>query len=93
MSAAPAIRRKVTIVNARGLHARASAKFVETACAYKADVTVARDGETVSGASIMGLLMLGAGPGVEIEISADGAEAEAAVAALVRLVEARFHED
>lgn len=81
------------ICNTRGLHARASAKFVKLASSFDAEVEVTRDGVTVNALSIMGLLMLGAGNGCGIEIVAEGAEAEAAVAALVELVERRFDED
>ena len=68
--------RTVEIVNERGLHARASAKFVKLAGGFDAEVTVSRDGQTVDARSIMGLMMLAAGPGSTIEISAEGAEAE-----------------
>jgi phosphocarrier protein len=85
--------RTVDICNARGLHARASAKFVKLASAFDAEVKVSRDGQTVDARSIMGLMMLAAGPGCEIEISAEGPEAESAVSALVELVEGRFDED
>ena len=85
--------RTVEIINERGLHARASAKFVKLAGGFDAEVTVSRDGQTVDARSIMGLMMLAAGPGSTIEISADGAEAGPAVEALVGLVEARFDED
>ena len=88
-----AAQRIVEIVNKRGLHARASAKFVKLAAAFDAEVTVSRDGTTVDARSIMGLMMLAAGPGSAIEIAADGAEAEAAVAALEALVSAKFDED
>ena len=84
---------RVEIINKRGLHARASAKFVKTASAFKADIRVAKDGAEVDARSIMGLMMLAAGPGCCIDISARGADAEAAVAALVALVAARFGED
>lgn len=83
----------VEITNERGLHARASAKFVKLAGAFDADVTVTRDGATVDARSIMGLMMLAAGPGSEIVIRAEGREAEAAVEALVELVANRFEED
>lgn len=86
-------KRTVDICNARGLHARASAKFVKLASTFDADVKVSREGQSVDARSIMGLMMLAAGPGCEIEISAEGPEAEAAVAALVELVEGRFDED
>ena len=81
------------ICNTRGLHARASAKFVKLASSFDAEVHVTRDGVTVNALSIMGLLMLGAGNGCGIEIAAEGAEADAAVAALADLVERRFDED
>ena len=85
--------RTVEIVNKRGLHARASAKFVKLASGFDAEVRVSKDGQTVDARSIMGLMMLAAGPGCCIEIEAEGAEAEAAVAALQELVTARFDED
>ena len=85
--------RSVDIVNERGLHARASAKFVKLAATFDAEVTVSKDGATVDARSIMGLMMLAAGPGCCIEIEAEGAEAEAAVAALEQLVTAKFDED
>jgi phosphocarrier protein HPr len=88
-----AATRTVEIVNKRGLHARASAKFVKTASAFDAEVRVSKDGQTVDARSIMGLMMLAAGPGCSIEIEAEGAEAEAAVQALEQLVTARFDED
>ena len=81
------------ICNTRGLHARASAKFVKLASTYDAEVCVTRDGVTVNALSIMGLLMLGAGNGCAIDISAEGAQAEAAVAALAALVARKFDED
>ena len=81
------------ICNQRGLHARASAKFVKLASSFESDIHVTRDGQTVNARSIMGLLMLGAGNGCGIEISGEGPEAEAAVAALAELVERKFDED
>ncbi|MFN3521249.1 MAG: HPr family phosphocarrier protein [Phenylobacterium sp.] len=86
-------RRIVEIVNERGLHARASAKFVKMAGAYDAEVTVSRDGQTVDARSIMGLMMLAAGLGSTIEIAAEGAQAAEAVEALAALVAGRFDED
>jgi phosphocarrier protein HPr len=86
-------RRTVEVVNARGLHARASAKFVKAAAQFDAEVRVTRDGQTVDAQSIMGLMMLGAGPGSVLEITAEGAEAEAAVDALCQLVSDRFDEE
>ena len=83
----------VEIVNQRGLHARASAKFVKLAASFDADIRVTKDGHTIEAASIMGLMMLAAGPGAEIEITAEGEEADEAVAALVDLVARRFDEE
>jgi phosphocarrier protein len=85
--------RTVEIINKRGLHARASAKFVKLAGSFDAEVKVSKDGQTVDARSIMGLMMLAASPGCSIEIQAEGKEAEAAVQALAELVEARFEED
>ena len=92
MSEAP-IARTVTIVNERGLHARAAAKLVQTAGRFQARVTVARGGEEVGAGSIMGLLMLAAGPGSDVAISATGADAAEAMAAIVKLIEAGFGEE
>ena len=85
--------RSVEIVNERGLHARASAKFVKLAGAFDAEVTVSKDGATVDARSIMGLMMLAAGPGCCISIHAEGPQAAAAVDALARLVASRFEEE
>lgn len=85
--------RRVVIINRRGLHARAAAKFVDTAAAFDATVAVTNAGQTVPGTSIMGLMMLAAGPGSEIELSAEGPAATAALDALARLVAGRFGED
>ncbi|MFZ3008613.1 MAG: HPr family phosphocarrier protein [Phenylobacterium sp.] len=85
--------RSVEIINKRGLHARASAKFVKMASTFDAEVTVSKDGATVDARSIMGLMMLAAGPGCCIEIQAEGAEAEPALDALAKLVADRFDED
>ena len=81
------------VVNARGLHARASAKFVKAAAQYDAEIHVTRDGQTVDAQSIMGLMMLGAGPGSQLEITARGADAEAAVEGLRQLIADRFDEE
>jgi phosphocarrier protein HPr len=89
----PTARASAGICNTRGLHARASAKFVKLAGSYDAEIKVTRDGVTVDARSIMGLLMLGAGNGCSIEIEAEGDEAEAAVEALVDLIARRFDED
>ena len=86
-------RESVEIVNNRGLHARASAKFVEVVEAHDARAKVAKDGMEVSGDSIMGLLMLGASRGTTIDVTTSGAEAEKLADALEALVAARFGED
>jgi phosphocarrier protein HPr len=85
-------RRTVAIVNRKGLHARAAASFVRLAGGFDARVSVAAKGQTVSGHSIMGLMLLAAGPGTRIVISAEGAAAAAAVAALAKLVTDGFDE-
>jgi len=83
----------VPITNRRGLHARASAKFVTLASSFDAEVTVTHDGQSVTGTSIMGLMMLAAAMGDTIQISATGPEAEAALAKLAGLVLDKFGED
>ena len=88
-----AIVRSLAIINQRGLHARASAKFVQTVEKFDADVRVTRCGETVGGTSIMGLMMLAAGPGCEIELLAAGADAEPALLAIAELIQRKFDED
>jgi phosphocarrier protein HPr len=93
VSAAEALRRSVTIVNKRGLHARAAAKFVKLSDTFDADIRVAKGGVEVSGLSIMGLMMLAAAPGCSIEITASGAEAAEAMAALEQLVADKFGEE
>ena len=90
---AGAISRELLIINKRGLHARASAKFVQTVERFSAEVWVTRGGETVGGTSIMGLMMLSAAPGTTIVVSAIGPEAEAAIAAISALVERKFNEE
>jgi phosphocarrier protein HPr len=85
-------QRTVTICNKRGLHARAAARFVKLAWQFDAEVSVRKNGTTVSGRSIMGLMMLAAGPGTAIELAATGREAERAVAALADLVAGGFDE-
>jgi phosphocarrier protein HPr len=88
-----AIMRVLRISNQRGLHARASAKFVQTVEKFDVDVQVSRGNETVGGTSIMGLMMLAAGPGSEITVVASGRERDEVVAALELLVNGRFGED
>jgi phosphocarrier protein len=92
-AAAVVVRRVATICNQRGLHARAAARFVKTAGLFDAEVLVRKNGTEVSGRSIMGLMMLAAAPGTAIELTGRGPEAEAAVAALARLIECKFDED
>ena len=92
-SASKPRRATVTIRNKRGLHARASAKFVQCAERFDAAVSVTREGTRVTGTSIMGLMMLAAAPGAELLIEVEGPEAKEALAALVALVEGGFGED
>ena len=87
------LKATVEIVNERGLHARASAKFVKTAAAFDAEVKVAKDDHVVDAQSIMGLMMLAAGPGSVIEITAEGPAAAEALEALEHLVRERFDEE
>jgi phosphocarrier protein len=87
------LTRDMLIVNQRGLHARASAKFVQLVGSYEADVTVEKDGTSVGGTSIMGLMMLAAGPGAHIRVTASGRDAEHAITALEALVADRFGEE
>jgi phosphocarrier protein HPr len=88
-----ALSRELPIVNRKGLHARATAKFVQCVDRFEADVKVTRCGETVGGDSIMGILTLGAGPGSTITVSASGADAREVLDALADLVSSRFGED
>jgi phosphocarrier protein HPr len=88
-----AIVKHIPIVNQRGLHARASAKFVQTVEKFDAEVRVTRCGESVGGTSIMGLMMLAAGPGTSITVTATGNESAEVMAALEALVGARFGEE
>lgn len=89
----PAIVKELAIINQRGLHARASAKFVKCAEGYDADITVSRDGQTVPATSIMGLMMLAAAMGTSITVEASGPQAEAALSALEALVASKFDEE
>ena len=90
---AGAISRQLLIINKRGLHARASAKFVQLVEKFSAEVWVTRGGETVGGTSIMGLMMLAAGPGTTVTVSAIGPEAQAAIDAIAALVADKFNEE
>ena len=87
------LQRELDITNQRGLHARASAKFVKCAEAFDAAITVSRDGQSVPGTSIMGLMMLAASMGTSITVEASGPQAEAALQALNELVARKFDED
>jgi phosphocarrier protein len=89
----PEASESAVICNRRGLHARAAAKFAKLAAQFDCDIEVTRQDQTVSGQSIMGLMMLAAGPGSTVEISAYGLQAEEAVAALCSLVRRKFDED
>jgi phosphocarrier protein len=91
-SGAPVLTRTVTVRNKRGLHARAAARFVTLAETFGAAVDVQRDGQSVSARSIMGLMMLGAGRGAQIELRAEGWDAKEALEALAALVESGFNE-
>ena len=93
MAEADGLSRVLSIVNTKGLHARASAKFVQCAAKFDAQVIVSKDGSSVSATSIMGLMMLGAGIGSEIRIEATGAQAREALDALQALVAGKFGED
>jgi phosphocarrier protein HPr len=87
------LQRDLPIINRKGLHARASAKFVQTVERFEANVTVTRSGETVGGASIMGLLTLAAAQGTSITVTAEGPDAEGAMEAIATLLATRFGED
>jgi phosphocarrier protein len=88
-----AVSRELPIINKRGLHARPSAKFVQMVERFDAEVWVTKGSETVGGTSIMGLMMLSAGPGTSIVVSAAGREAQAALDAITELVGAKFNEE
>ena len=88
-----AISRELPIINKRGLHVRASAKFVQMVERFEADVWVTKGSETVGGTSIMGLMMLSAGPGSSIVVSAAGPDAQAALDAITELVASKFNEE
>ncbi|HEY0568381.1 MAG TPA: HPr family phosphocarrier protein [Xanthobacteraceae bacterium] len=92
-NAPAALTRVLQIVNKKGLHARASAKFVQTVERYNADVTVTRGGESVGGSSIMGLMMLAAAPGTLISVVASGPQAAEVMEALAALVTSGFGEE
>lgn len=89
----PVLARVMTIRNQLGLHARAAAKFVTLAGGFDADITVSKGGQTVSGRSIMGLMMLAASPQSEIELSTTGPQAAEAMEALCAMIENKFEEN
>lgn len=86
------IRTKITISNKLGLHARASAKLTKLAGSFQCDVHMSRSGRRINAKSIMGVMMLAAGQGIEIEIETDGVDEEAAMSALLRLINDKFGE-
>jgi phosphocarrier protein len=83
----------ITIVNKLGLHARASAKFVTLASRFRSDVTLGRNGQQANGKSIMGIMMLAAGMGTEVELVVDGEDEDQALTSLTELITSRFGED
>ena len=87
------LRRTLPIINQRGLHARASAKFVKCAEGFDAAISVSKDGQSVPGTSIMGLMMLAASMGTSVDVETSGPQAEAAMTALESLVASKFDED
>ncbi|MCK7613429.1 HPr family phosphocarrier protein [Roseibium sediminicola] len=93
MTAQTVLEKDLTIVNRRGLHARASAKLVKLVETFEADVQVSKDGQTVGGTSIMGLMMLAASPGCCIKVCISGTDADAALTAISELVESGFGEE
>ena len=92
-STGPIHERSVTIINRRGLHARAAARFVKLSSLFECEIVVSKDGETVSGRSIMGLMMLAAATGSVIRLTARGPDAADAVHRMVQLVENKFDEE
>ncbi len=87
------LRATVTIPNKKGLHARASAKIVEASARFQSEINIIKDGTTVNGRSIMGLMMLAASMGAQVEVTAEGPDAEQAMTALLALIEAKFGEE
>jgi phosphocarrier protein HPr len=90
---ASSLHREVTVRNRQGVHARPSASFVKLASQFQSDVFIEKDGETINGKSIMGLLMLAAGPGSRLRIVCNGPDARTALEELCALVDAKFGED
>ena len=89
----PTLFKSLEIKNRLGLHARAAAQFVQVAAQFEADITVTKEGQAVDGKSILGLMMLAAGQGSHIDVRVSGPQAEAALAAIERLVEQKFNEE
>lgn len=87
------LTKELTVQNKLGIHARPAAMFVKTASRFTAEIMVEKDGETVNGKSIMGLMMLAAGPGCTLTVHANGADAQAAVSELEELLKRKFDED
>lgn len=87
------LTKELTIVNTKGIHARPAAMFVKTASRFACEILIEKDGETVNGKSIMGLMMLAAGPGSKLTVHASGADAQAAVAELEAIVQRKFDEE
>ena len=93
MSAPPRAEARLEVKNRLGLHARAAALVVQTMTKFAAEITITREDQSVNGKSILGLMMLAAAPGTLLEVVAEGSDADAALAALAAVFEARFHED
>lgn len=93
MSSGDLLKASARIPNKRGLHARASAKIVEAASRFRSQITVSKDGQSVNARSIMGLMMLAASLGSEVEIEASGPDAQDAMTAILALIEAKFGEE
>jgi phosphocarrier protein HPr len=87
------IRREVQVTNRLGLHARAAARFVQTATRYRSRITLGRDGRSMDGKSILGILLLAAAQGSLLVVTADGEDEEAAIRALAELISGRFGEE
>ena len=93
MSGNSNVSKQLTVINKLGIHARPAALFVKTAAKFASDIRVEKDGETIDGKSIMGLMMLAAGEGSELTVTAQGRDAEAAIQALEQLFRQKFNED
>jgi phosphocarrier protein len=87
------LTKELIILNSKGIHARPAAMFVKAASRYASEILIEKDGETVNGKSIMGLMMLAAGPGTKLTLTANGADAQAAVAELEAIVQRKFDEE